>query len=285
MLSVKLSGHSFVFLSPLLCCACRERMVFQGQRGRWEQRGMLGTMELQGLEAKMDLKVPKASWVPRGRLDLLVFPERRYRANHSWSVKVSLNNPNWYCTTCIRSHAASLFRVNWEYLDCQDFQGDRGQRWTKLNESKPDVEDIMYAKQICASFSSQGSDGFPGSVGALGEKGKKVSRGFDIVIIFSLKNYAFSFNILLLSSKSGPCRTTRKRRPEGTKCECHLKTDIWVMGARKDTVKDAIVSLYIGVILAQISTGFLLESFISIKVLWCKNKYDDFGEMFASYIK
>lgn len=57
------------------------------------------------------------------------------------------------------------------------------------------------------------------------------------------------------------------------------------MGARKDTVKDAIVSLYVGVILAQISTGFLLESFISIKVLWCKNKYDDFGEIFASYIK
>lgn len=56
------------------------------------------------------------------------------------------------------------------------------------------------------------------------------------------------------------------------------------MGTRKDTVKDAIVSLYVGVILAQISTGFLLESFISIKVL-CKNKYDDFGEIFASYIK
>lgn len=142
----------------------------------------------------------------------------------------------------------------------------------------------MYAKQICASFSSQGSDGFPGSVGALGEKGKKVSGGFDIVMIFSLKNDAIFFNILL-SSKSGPCRTTRKRRPEGTECECRLKTDIWVTGARKDTVKDAIVSLYIGVILAQISTGFLLESFISIKVLWCKNKYDDFGEISASYIK
>lgn len=83
MLSVKLSGHSFVFLSPLLCCACRERMVFQGPRGRWEQRGMLGTMELKGLEAKMDLKVLKASWVPRGRLDLLVFLERRYSQNHS----------------------------------------------------------------------------------------------------------------------------------------------------------------------------------------------------------
>lgn len=232
MLSVKLSGHSFVFLSPLLCCACRERMVFQGPRGRWGQRGMLGTMEHQGLEAKMDLKVPKASLVPRGRLDLLVFPERRYRANHSWSVKVSVNNPNSYCTTCIRSHAASLFRVNWEYRDCQDFQGDRGQRWTKLNESKPDVEDIMYAKQIYASFSSQGSDGFPGSVGALGEKGKKVSGGFDIVMIFSLKNDAISFNILLLSSKSGPCRTTRKCRPEGTECECRLKTDIWVMAER-----------------------------------------------------
>lgn len=259
MLSVKLSGHSFVFLSPLLCCACRERMVFQGQRGRWEQRGMLGTMELQGLEVKMDLKVPKASWVPRGRLDLLVFPERRYRANHSWSVKVSVNNPNSYCTTCIRSHAASLFRVNWEYLDCQDFQGDRGQRWTKLNESKPDVEDIMYAKQICASFSSQGSDGFPGSVGALGEKGKKVSRGFDIVIIFSLKNYAFSFNILLLSSKSGPCRTTRKRRPEGTKCECHLKTDIWVMGARKDTVKDALSHFISGSFWLKSARAFCLN--------------------------
>lgn len=43
----------------------------------------------------------------------------------------------------------------------------------------------------------QGSDGFPGALGAAGEKGKKVSRGFRIMLILCSENQTFSINVFV----------------------------------------------------------------------------------------
>lgn len=55
-------------------------MVSQGPKERWEQRGTMETTEQQVAEEKMGLRDPKARWVLKEKLALLVLLERRYGA-------------------------------------------------------------------------------------------------------------------------------------------------------------------------------------------------------------
>lgn len=51
----------------------------------------------------------------------------------------------------------------------------------------------------------QGSEGFPGALGAAGDKGKKVSRGFKIMMILNQEIRLF----LLMSSNNVFCGVTQ----------------------------------------------------------------------------
>lgn len=95
-LSVQLDFLSTVLLSsplPEMLSVNRGRMVSQAPKGRWVEREILETTDLQESVEKMDLRVLKARWVPKEKPARLALLERRYVAAVAQAYQKTRNVP------------------------------------------------------------------------------------------------------------------------------------------------------------------------------------------------
>lgn len=97
-LSVQLDFLSAVLLSsplPEMLSVNRGRMVSQAPKGRWEEREILETTDLQESVEKMDLRVLKARWVLKEKPARLALLERRYVPAVAQAYQKTRNVPTY----------------------------------------------------------------------------------------------------------------------------------------------------------------------------------------------